>query len=418
MGILTNYKEKLQQYAELLVKVGMNVQPKQPVFIRSSVETLELTHLIVEEAYHCGASDVRVVYSDPTLKRLKFENESVEHFANHEIKSYDVEARMDYVKRGAANLALISEDLDLMDGIDSQKLQAFQQQNARAFKGYMESVQKNQFPWVVAAFPSKAWAKRVYPELSVEEAYIKFIDEVFDIVRIDGNDPVENWRQHIANLSVYAQKLQQKNYHALHYVSEGTDLTVGLAKNHIWEDATSYVNGEEQAFIANIPTEEVFTAPDRNRVDGYVTNKLPLSYNGTIIDQFKLMFKDGEIIDFSAEKGEAVLKDLINTDEGSRRLGEVALVPDDSPISNRNTIFYNTLFDENAACHLAIGSAYAFNIQGGTEMTVEEKIASGLNDSNVHVDFMIGSSDLTIYGIFEDGSKELVFENGNWASTF
>ncbi|HEG7268442.1 TPA: aminopeptidase [Staphylococcus aureus] len=418
MGILTNYKEKLQQYAELLVKVGMNVQPKQPVFIRSSVETLELTHLIVEEAYHCGASDVRVVYSDPTLKRLKFENESVEHFANHEIKSYDVEARMDYVKRGAANLALISEDPDLMDGIDSQKLQAFQQQNARAFKGYMESVQKNQFPWVVAAFPSKAWAKRVYPELSVEEAYIKFIDEVFDIVRIDGNDPVENWRQHIANLSVYAQKLQQKNYHALNYVSEGTDLTVGLAKNHIWEDATSYVNGKEQAFIANIPTEEVFTAPDRNRVDGYVTNKLPLSYNGTIIDQFKLMFKDGEIIDFSAEKGEAVLKDLINTDEGSRRLGEVALVPDDSPISNRNTIFYNTLFDENAACHLAIGSAYAFNIQGGTEMTVEEKIASGLNDSNVHVDFMIGSSDLTIYGIFEDGSKELVFENGNWASTF
>ncbi len=412
---MTNYKEKLQQYAELLVKVGMNVQPKQPVFIRSSVETLELTHLIVEEAYHCGASDVRVVYSDPTLK---FENESVEHFANHEIKSYDVEARMDYVKRGAANLALISEDPDLMDGIDSQKLQAFQQQNARAFKGYMESVQKNQFPWVVAAFPSKAWAKRVYPELSVEEAYIKFIDEVFDIVRIDGNDPVENWRQHIANLSVYAQKLQQKNYHALHYVSEGTDLTVGLAKNHIWEDATSYVNGKEQAFIANIPTEEVFTAPDRNRVDGYVTNKLPLSYNGTIIDQFKLMFKDGEIIDFSAEKGEAVLKDLINTDEGSRRLGEVALVPDDSPISNRNTIFYNTLFDENAACHLAIGSAYAFNIQGGTEMTVEEKIASGLNDSNVHVDFMIGSSDLTIYGIFEDGSKELVFENGNWASTF
>ncbi|HDJ7703701.1 TPA: aminopeptidase [Staphylococcus aureus] len=418
MGILTNYKEKLQQYAELLVKVGMNVQPKQPVFIRSSVETLELTHLIVEEAYHCGASDVRVVYSDPTLKRLKFENESVEHFANHEIKSYDVEARMDYVKRGAANLALISEDPDLMDGIDSQKLQAFQQQNARAFKGYMESVQKNQFPWVVAAFPSKAWAKRVYLELSVEEAYIKFIDEVFDIVRIDGNDPVENWRQHIANLSVYAQKLQQKKYHALHYVSEGTDLTVGLAKNHIWEDATSYVNGKKQAFIANIPTEEVFTAPDRNRVDGYVTNKLPLSYNGTIIDQFKLMFKDGEIIDFSAEKGEAVLKDLINTDEGSRRLGEVALVPDDSPISNRNTIFYNTLFDENAACHLAIGSAYAFNIQGGTEMTVEEKIASGLNDSNVHVDFMIGSSDLTIYGIFEDGSKELVFENGNWASTF
>lgn len=299
---MKDYKQKLQQYAELLVKVGMNVQPKQPVFIRASVETLELTHLIVEEAYNCGASDVRVAYNDPTLNRLKFEYEPVEFFANNAIKSYDVEERMDYVKRGAANLALISEDPDLMNGIDSKKLQAFQQQNSRAFKGYMERVQKNQFAWVVAAFPSKAWAKRVYPELPIEEAYAKFIDEVFEIVRIDGNDPVENWRQHIANLSVYAQKLQQKNYHALHYVSEGTDLTVGLAKNHIWEDATSYVNGKEQAFIANIPTEEVFTAPDRNRVDGYVTNKLPLSYNGTIIDQFKLMFKDGEIIDFSAEK--------------------------------------------------------------------------------------------------------------------
>ena len=206
---MTNYKEKLQQYAELLVKVGMNVQPKQPVFIRSSVETLELTHLIVEEAYHCGASDVRVVYSDPTLKRLKFENESVEHFANHELKSYDVEARMDYVKRGAANLALISEDPDLMDGIDSQKYKHFNNKTHAHLKDIWK-VYKNQFPWVVAAFPSKAWAKRVYPELSVEEAYIKFIDEVFDIVRIDGNDPVENWRQHIANLSVYAQKLQQK----------------------------------------------------------------------------------------------------------------------------------------------------------------------------------------------------------------
>ena len=206
---MTNYKEKLQQYAELLVKVGMNVQPKQPVFIRSSVETLELTHLIVEEAYHCGASDVRVVYSDPTLKRLKFENESVEHFANHEIKSYDVEARMDYVKRGAANLALISEDPDLMDGIDSQNYKHFNNKTHAHLKDIWK-VYKNQFPWVVAAFPSKAWAKRVYPELSVEEAYIKFIDEVFDIVRIDGNDPVENWRQHIANLSVYAQKLQQK----------------------------------------------------------------------------------------------------------------------------------------------------------------------------------------------------------------
>ncbi|AXZ23060.1 aminopeptidase [Staphylococcus warneri] len=413
---MSNYQDKLRQYAQLLVRVGMNVQDKQPVFIRSSVEALELTHLVVEEAYIAGASDVRVEYADPRLKRLKFEHESLDHFENNDVKSYDVEARMDFVKRGAANLAILTEDPDLLSGIDASKLKAYQLQYSKAYKSYMEASQKNQFPWVVAAFPSKAWAQRVYPDKSVEDAYTTFVDEVFDIVRVDGNDPIQNWQSHVKNLSVHADKLQKKQYKALHYLSEGTDLVVGLPKGHIWEDATSYVNGDQQAFIANIPTEEVFTAPDRNNVNGYVTNKLPLSFNGNIIDGFTLTFKDGEIINFKADKGEDVLRDLLDTDEGAKRLGEVALVPDDSPISNRNTIFYNTLFDENASCHLAIGSAYGFNIEGGTEMTTEEKIASGLNDSNVHEDFMIGSADLTIYGILEDDTKELVFENGNWAN--
>lgn len=412
---MTNYHNKLKQYAELLVRVGMNVQPQQPVFIRSSVEALELTHLIVEEAYKAGAEDVRVSYTDPKLKRLKFENESVEHFEKQELKQYDIEERLDYVNRGAANLALIAEDPELLNGIDAQKLKAYQTVYSKGFKPYMEASQKNQFPWVVAAFPTRDWARRVYPELDVESAYIKFIDEVFDIVRVDGQNPIENWEKHIKDLSVHAKRLQEKNYQALHYISEGTDLIVGLPKGHIWEDATSYVNGDGQPFIANIPTEEVFTAPDRNNVNGYVTHKLPLNLNGNIIDGFTLTFKDGVIIDVKAEKGEKLLKDLIATDEGACRLGEVALVPDDSPISNRRTIFYNTLFDENASCHLAIGSAYSFNIKGGTEMTTEEKIANGLNDSNIHEDFMIGSPDLTIYGILQDETKELVFKNGNWA---
>lgn len=412
---MTNYHNKLKQYAELLVRVGMNVQPQQPVFIRSSVEALELTHLIVEEAYKAGAEDVRVSYTDPKLKRLKFENESVEHFEKQELKQYDIEERLDYVNRGAANLALIAEDPELLNGIDAQKLKAYQTVYSKGFKPYMEASQKNQFPWVVAAFPTRDWARRVYPELDVESAYNKFIDEVFDIVRVDGQNPIENWEKHIKDLSVHAKRLQEKNYQALHYISEGTDLIVGLPKGHIWEDATSYVNGDGQPFIANIPTEEVFTAPDRNNVNGYVTNKLPLNLNGNIIDGFTLTFKDGVIVDVKAEKGEKLLKDLIATDEGACRLGEVALVPDDSPISNRRTIFYNTLFDENASCHLAIGSAYSFNIKGGTEMTTEEKITNGLNDSNIHEDFMIGSPDLTIYGILQDETKELVFKNGNWA---
>lgn len=411
---MTELQDKLQQYAELLVGVGMNVQKDQPVFIRSSVDALELTHYIVEAAYKRGASDVKVEYSDDKLSRLKFEYESVEFFEKDAVKSYEVEKRMDYVKRGAANLALITQDPDLLNGIDSEKLSTYQRQYSTAYKGYMEASQKNQFPWCVAAFPSKAWAQRVYPDLTETEAYSKFIDEVLDIVRVDGNDPVKNWKNHVENLSIHARKLQDKNYKALHYISEGTDLVIGLPKGHIWEDATSYTS-EGQAFVANIPTEEVFTAPHRLNVNGHVTNKLPLSHNGNIIDGFTLTFKDGEVVDFKADQGEDVLRDLLNTDEGARRLGEVALVPDDSPISNRNTIFYNTLFDENASCHIALGSAYGFNVEGGTEMTTEEKLAHGLNDSLIHVDFMIGSPDLTIYGITQDDEKELVFENGNWS---
>lgn len=411
---MTELQDKLQQYAELLVGVGMNVQKNQPVFIRSSVDALELTHYIVEAAYKRGASDVKVEYSDDKLSRLKFEYESVEFFEKDAVKSYEVEKRMDYVKRGAANLALITQDPDLLNGIDSEKLSTYQRQYSTAYKGYMEASQKNQFPWCVAAFPSKAWAQRVYPDLTETEAYSKFIDEVLDIVRVDGNDPVENWKNHVENLSIHARKLQDKNYKALHYISEGTDLVIGLPEGHIWEDATSYTS-EGQAFVANIPTEEVFTAPHRLNVNGHVTNKLPLSHNGNIIDGFTLTFKDGEVVDFKADQGEDVLRDLLNTDEGARRLGEVALVPDDSPISNRNTIFYNTLFDENASCHIALGSAYGFNVEGGTEMTTEEKLAHGLNDSLIHVDFMIGSPDLTIYGITQDDEKELVFENGNWS---
>ncbi|MDW4493370.1 aminopeptidase [Staphylococcus saprophyticus] len=411
---MTELQDKLQQYAELLVGVGMNVQKDQPVFIRSSVDALELTHYIVEAAYKRGASDVKVEYSDDKLSRLKFEYESVEFFEKDAVKSYEVEKRMDYVKRGAANLALITQDPDLLNGIDSEKLSTYQRQYSTAYKGYMEASQKNQFPWCVAAFPSKAWAQRVYPDLTETEAYSKFIDEVLDIVRVDGNDPVENWKNHVENLSIHARKLQDKNYKALHYISEGTDLVIGLPEGHIWEDATSYTS-EGQAFVANIPTEEVFTAPHRLNVNGHVTNKLPLSHNGNIIDGFTLTFKDGEVVDFKADQGEDVLRDLLNTDEGARRLGEVALVPDDSPISNRNTIFYNTLFDENASCHIALGSAYGFNVEGGTEMTTEEKLAHGLNDSLIHVDFMIGRPDLTIYGITQDDEKELVFENGNWS---
>ncbi|KFE41289.1 aminopeptidase [Staphylococcus agnetis] len=408
-----NLNEKLQQYAKLLVTVGLNVQQGQPVFIRSTVDAVEFTRMIVKEAYHLGASDVRVQYADPILTRLSYEHEDVAFF-NQEVKAYDVDVRMDYVQRGACSLALITEDPDLLNGIDSEKLKAAQIQKSKAFKPYMVASQKNEFPWLVACYPSKAWAKRVYPDLDADVAFDRFLDDILEIVRVDGNDPVENWKQHTALLKEKADMLNAKAFTALHYKSKGTDLMIGLPKGHIWEDATSYTQ-KGQAFVANIPTEEVFTAPDAMHVNGYVSNTLPLSYNGTIIDGFKLTFKEGEVVDFTAEKGEAVLQSLLDTDEGAKRLGEVALVPHDSPISNRNTIFYNTLFDENASCHVALGSAYAFNLKGGTEMTEDELKAHGLNNSLTHVDFMIGSKDLDIYGVTEQGEEVPIFKNGNWA---
>ncbi|UEX90814.1 aminopeptidase [Staphylococcus ratti] len=407
--------EKLQQYAKLLVTVGLNVQKGQPVYLRSTVEAVDFTRLIVEEAYKLGASDVRVKYTDPELTRLSYEYEDVQFF-NRAIQAYDIDERMDYVERGACSLALITEDPELLSGIASEKLKAAQIQRSKAFKPYMIASQKNEFPWLVACYPSKAWAQRVYPNLDAEAAFNRFLEDILEIVRVDGNDPIENWKQHTALLKEKADMLNEKAYTTLHYLSEGTDLYIGLPQGHIWEDATSYTP-RGQAFVANIPTEEVFTAPHAQRVNGYVTNKLPLSYNGTIIDGFKLTFKDGEVVDYSAEKGEDVLKSLLETDEGARRLGEVALVPHDSPISNRKTIFYNTLFDENASCHIALGSAYAFNLKGGTEMSEEALKAHGLNDSLTHVDFMIGSADLDIFGITENGDEELIFQNGNWVES-
>ncbi|KIX91257.1 aminopeptidase T [Staphylococcus microti] len=406
--------EKLQQYAQLLVRVGMNVQQGQPVFIRTTVDAVDFTRRIVKEAYEAGASDVRVKYADPILKRYAYEYEPQDFF-EQEVKAYDVEERMDYATRGASNLALLTEDPDLLNGIDANKLKATQLRYGQAFKPYMIQSQKNAFPWLVAAYPSVDWAKRVYPDLDEQAAFDKFLDDILTIVRVDGNDPVENWRVHTQQLKDRAAWLNNKAYKSLHFKSEGTDLRIGLPDNHIWEEPTSFTP-DGQAFVANIPTEEVFTAPHNQQVDGYVSNTLPLSYNGTIIDGFKLTFEKGRVVDFQAEQGEDVLRSLLDTDEGARRLGEVALVPDDSPISNRNTIFYNTLFDENASCHIALGSAYAFNIQGGTEMDDATLAEHGLNDSLTHVDFMIGSADLNIYGMTAEGQVEAIFENGNWAN--
>ncbi|MCJ0911588.1 aminopeptidase [Mammaliicoccus sciuri] len=406
------YEKQLQKYAELLVKVGLNVQEKEPVYIQASIDASEFVHLVVEEAYKIGAEDVKVSYKDDRIAQLKYQYEPESFFEN--VKQYDIDEKMDYLDRKAAFLSIVSSSPDSLKDADPNKIRKSMAANGKAFKDYMVAVQSDCMSWCVASYPSVGWAKMMFPELSDDEAVNKLLETILKTVRVDQEDPVKAWEEHDHLLHEKADYLNNKKYKALHYKSEGTDLTIELPNGQYWSGASS-VNSKGNSFVANMPTEEVFTAPHKNGVNGTVSNTLPLSYSGNIIDDFTLTFKDGEVVDYKAGVGEEILKSILETDEGSKRLGEVALVPVDSPISNMNTLFYNTLFDENASCHIALGSAYAFCIEGGKDMTAEQLAENGLNDSTTHVDFMIGSKDLSIDGILENGEKEPVFRDGNWA---
>ncbi|MCE5041421.1 MULTISPECIES: aminopeptidase [Mammaliicoccus] len=406
------YEKQLKKYAELLVKVGLNVQEKEPVYIQASIDASEFVHLVVEEAYKIGAEDVKVSYKDDRIAQLKYQYEPESFFEN--VKQYDIDEKMDYLDRKAAFLSIVSSSPDSLKDADPNKIRKSMAANGKAFKDYMVAVQSDRMSWCVASYPSVGWAKMMFPELSDDEAVNKLLETILKTVRVDQEDPVKAWEEHDHLLHEKADYLNNKKYKALHYKSEGTDLTIELPNGQYWSGASS-VNSKGNSFVANMPTEEVFTAPHKNGVNGTVSNTLPLSYSGNIIDDFTLTFKDGEVVDYKAGVGEEILKSILETDEGSKRLGEVALVPVDSPISNMNTLFYNTLFDENASCHIALGSAYAFCIEGGKDMTAEQLAENGLNDSTTHVDFMIGSKDLSIDGILENGEKEPVFRDGNWA---
>ena len=406
------YEKQLQKYAELLVKVGLNVQEKEPVYIQASIDASEFVHLVVEEAYKIGAEDVKVRYNDDRIAQLKYQYEPEAFFEN--VKQYDIDEKMDYLDRKAAFLSIVSSSPDSLKDADPNKIRKSMAANGKAFKDYMVAVQSDRMSWCVASYPSVGWAKMMFPELSDDEAVNKLLETILKTVRVDQEDPVKAWEEHDHLLHEKADYLNNKKYKALHYKSEGTDLTIELPDGQYWSGASS-VNSKGNSFVANMPTEEVFTAPHKNGVNGTVSNTLPLSYSGNIIDDFTLTFKDGVVVDYKAGVGEEILKSILETDEGSKRLGEVALVPVDSPISNMNTLFYNTLFDENASCHIALGSAYAFCIEGGKDMSAEQLAENGLNDSTTHVDFMIGSKDLSIDGILENGEKEPVFRDGNWA---
>lgn len=405
-------EEQLKQYAELLVKVGMNVQPEQRVYIRATVDAQDFVHLVVEAAYEAGASDVKVNYSDDKLTQLNFKYRKQESFES--VPQYLVDERMDYANDYAAQLALISSSPENLKDADPKKVSANMKAYGTAFKDYMKMTQSDQFSWTVAAYPSTAWAKLVFPELDETAAFEKLLDAILESVRINSEDPEAAWATHNHNLHSKADYLNNKKYVALRYKAPGTDLEIGLPEGHIWCGASS-INKDGIEFMANMPTEEVFTVPHKDRVNGYVSSTLPLSYGGNIIDNFKLTFKDGQVVDFEAQTGQDILEGLLNTDDAAKYLGEVALVPHDSPISNSKILYYNTLFDENASCHLALGSAYPFCLEGGKELDDAGLEAAGLNNSITHEDFMIGSAQMNIYGVTSEGHEEEIFLNGNWA---
>ena len=410
---LENFNENLKKYARLIAETGVNVQDNHTVVLQISVDQAPLARLISEEAYRLGAAEVIVQWSDETIQREFLAHAATDRIEN--VPQYKIDQTDDWIAKGASRISVVSSNPDALAGVDAQRVAAFQTANGKALVNLRKATQANKVSWTVVAAASEGWAAKVFPELATSEEQVDALwNEIFKTTRIYEENPVIAWDIHDKKLQEKAAELNEQQFTALHYTAPGTDLTIGLPKNHLWEGAGSY-NARGEEFMANMPTEEVFTAPDSRRVDGYVSSTKPLSYAGTIISGMKFTFKDGKVVDFSAEQGEEALKNLLAIDEGAKHLGEVALVPDPSPISQSGLIFYNTLFDENASNHLAFGSAYAFNLQGGTEMSEEELAEAGLNRSQTHVDFMVGSDKMNIDGIKEDGTIVPVFRNGDWA---
>jgi aminopeptidase len=415
---MDSFNEALKKYARLAVRVGLNIQPGQRLIIFNSatrgvpLHAAPLVREITREAYEAGASYVDVIWNDQQLVRTRVETAPADSFG--EYSDWHIQGLMDTIERGGAILTIRSNDPDLLNGLDPERVGTWQKTHLQKFSPVSRETSSNKVPWLVISASGPEWAAKVFPSLPVEQAEAKLWEAIFQITRADRLDPVAAWDEHIRNLARRGSHLTQKQFASLKYTGPGTDLTIGLPGGHKWISAGEKAqNGI--AFIANIPTEEVFTLPHREQTDGTVTASMPLSYGGTLIEDFSLTFEKGRVIQVSAKKGEAILRKMVETDEGAGRLGEVALVPVDSPIAERGHLFYDTLIDENASCHLAVGRGFRVNLEDAQDLSDEEFTQRGGNLSINHVDFMIGSKHLDIDGIRQDGSTEPVMRQGKWA---
>ena len=402
-----------RKYARLAVRRGVNIQKDQILVIRASVEIRDFVKLCVEEAYAAGAGRVDVQWRDAELDKLGYTYRSLESMSEVPQWMYDRKAYEQEKK--AAYLSLVSDRPGMMADIDQQKIQAWQSAFMTKMHPLDRYLMNNEGQWCVIGVPTKGWAKVVFPDLDEETAYAALEEKIYAVCHVtEDNDPVTEWKQHDEVLIRHSRQLNDYQFRALHFTSGlGTDLTVGLVKDHIWAGGGSETP-QKIYFDPNMPTEEVFCMPERDGVDGIVYASKPLSYNGKVIKDFWLRFEKGRVVAHGAAEEEEALTQLLDFDEGSRHLGEVALVPYDSPVSAAGVLFFETLYDENAACHLALGKPYAENMKGGTEMTEEELKERGANDSMQHEDFMFGTADLNVDGIMEDGSRVPVFRNGNF----
>ena len=410
-GMSKSFVESLQAYARLAVHVGVNLQKGQRLMVRAPIEAAPLVREITACAYDAGAPLVSVLYHDDQLSLARFQHAPKDSFET--FPEWQADALLACAKRGDAFITVSGTDPDLLGSQNPDDVAAAMRSGQKHMAPFMAYPMSDRVVWCVISMPIPAWAAKVFPGMSAEESQLKLWDRIFTTCRVDQADPVQAWKEHIANLQLRSRYLNERRFHTLHYRGPGTDLRLGLPAGHIWKSAES-VSTSGVTFVPNMPTEEVFTLGDRNRADGVVKSSKPLNYGGTLIDDFSITFSGGKAVQVTAKKGEATLRKLIETDEGSARIGEIALVPHSSPISKSGLLFYNTLFDENASCHLALGKAYRFTLEGGKEMDDVTFANAGGNNSLVHVDFMIGSPEMDIDGLNEHDRPEPIMRHGEW----
>lgn len=405
-------RSQLEKYAKLVLKVGVNVQEGQEVLLRAPLEAKELAEVMVEVAYRdLKSGKVHVEWIHEKMTRLAIDYAPDE--ALFDFPDFAIDRLQAMLDRKVALVRIVAANPTLFKGVDAERHGKYIKEASKKTKFFSDVVMRNGLRWNIAAMPSPTWAEAVFPELSEEDGIAKMWEYIFKATRADLDDPIKAWEDHIQMLLDKQNFLNEKNFTKLHYKAPGTDLMVEMPEGHRWVSGQGY--GEDGVmFTANIPTEEVFSMPHRLGVNGRLSSTLPLNLRGTLVKDFWFEFKDGKVIDYDAKEGKDQLTQLLETDENSKHLGEIAIVPDDSPISNLNTIFMNTLFDENASCHFALGKAYPECIENGSNLSEDELLAKGANVSLSHTDFMVGSAELDIDGYDKNGNITPIFRKGNW----